>query len=429
MDNKGSEALLRSDVSVIKESLNGNVDLSVSTVNVQRVKELNLPLETVVPPVVDIPYKTADVLAKKSGVNRNTIRYKILAIASLIYMFIQIELSIISSVFVKLGLKSLYRGKFFNQMKSCDLVISCSDENFKEAASLLPSNFYWVLTWWTMLLQRTFEISVAKFIGKPIVLFPNSIGPFKTLVGRFLSKLALNNCRYLLLREPRSYEIAESLKIGSNKLLTSDIALLFKTTKVTDSEGFSHPVIGVCPGIYRYSLSDKMVQKYISDHAIALDLAIEKYGFNVVFSPHYVSNLEYDDLEICKLILAKMKNQDRAKIVVASDVEEFKSILVCMDMLIASKMHPGVMAISGYVPTLSIAYDHKQTGFFEQLGLEDCIIPITETSSEKILGKIDHIWKERDRILALLHKRVPELQEDTLQAVKEAIAPFIKVID
>lgn len=426
MDNKGSEVLLRSDISVIKEVVKDDVFLSVSTVNVEGVKKLNLPLNAALPPTVDIPYKTADSLARKSGITRNTSKYKVFAIASLIYMFIQTLLSVVSAVFIKIGLKPFYRGEIFSHMKNCDLVISCSDENFKEAASLLPSNFYWTLTWWTILFQRTFEISVAKFIGKPIIAFPNSVGPFKTWVGRFLSKLALNNCAYILIREPVSYEIVNSLGIRSRKILTSDTALLFKTKKRI-SENFSHPAIAVCPGIYRYSLSDEKVRNYILDHAKALDAAVERYGFNVFFSPHYVSGLEYDDLEICELILHEMKNKNRSKIIVTNGVEEFKSLLDCMDMIITSKMHPGVMGVSGHVPTLFIAYDHKQTGLFKHLGIEDCTISIVETSCEKILSKVDFIWREREKIRDLLQMRVAELQETVRKAVKEALTPFVHV--
>ena len=427
MDNKGSEVLLRSDVSVIREIMKDDVALFVSTVNVEGVRKLNLPLSGVLTTIVNVPYKTADSLARKSGINRKTVKYKVFSVASLIYLFIQTTLSIVSAVLTKLGLKTFYRSEVFNQMKNCDLVISCSDENFKEAASLLPSNLYWILTWWTMLFQRTFEITVAKNIGKPIVVFPNSIGPFRTWVGRFLSRLALNCCGCVLAREPVSYEIVNSLGIGPRKILTADTALLFKPEKETVSGSYSHPVIAVCPGIYRYSLSDEQVRDYILDHARALDAAIERYGFSVILTPHYVSHLEYDDLEICRLILEKMKNKNHAKIVVAGGVEEFKSLLDQMDMIITSKLHPGVMGVSGHVPTLCIAYDHKQIGLFELLGMEDCIIPIGEASCEKILSKIDHIWRKREKIKASLKTRIPELQESIKKSVKEALSFYDKV--
>jgi colanic acid/amylovoran biosynthesis protein len=341
-------------------------------------------------------------------------------------MFFQTLLAIFSAILTKIGLGALYRGEFFSYMKNCDLVVSCSDENYKEAASLLPTNLSWTITWWTYIFYRTLEISIAKFLNKPIIMFPNSIGPFRTVIGRFMTRLSLNNCSYVLVREPFSYEIVKSLNIGSRIIQTADIALLYKSALST-SESFSHPVLGVCPGVYSSSLTVEQVNKYISEHAAVLDSSIEEHGFDVVLSPHYVSNLEYDDLEICNLIAREMKNKGRVKIVVAENVEDYKSILDQMDMVMVSKMHAGVLAISGYVPTLSLAYDHKQTGLFAQLSMKNCILPITEASRERLAEKIRYIWKDKEHIRDSLRKRVPELQEITVQGVKEALGAFVRI--
>jgi polysaccharide pyruvyl transferase WcaK-like protein len=110
-----------------------------------------------------------------------------------------------------------------------------------------------------------------------------------------------------------------------------------------------------------------------------------------------------------------------ARIVVSNGVEDFKSLLDQMDMVITSKLHPGVMSVSGYVPTLCLAYDHKQTGLFKLLGLENCIVPIMEVSYERLSSKIDYVWKDRERIRALLQTRIPELQNGIREAVKEAL--------
>jgi polysaccharide pyruvyl transferase WcaK-like protein len=215
------------------------------------------------------------------------------------------------------------------------------------------------------------------------------------------------------------------LKIRSRIIQTADIALLYKSP-ISASESFSHPVLGVCPGIYSSSVKVEKVKKYISETAAVLDSAIEEHGFNIVLSPHYVSNLEYDDMEICNLIAGEMKNKERVRIVIAQNVEDYKSILDKMDMVMVSKMHAGVLAISGYVPTLSLAYDHKQTGLFTQLSMMDCVIPITEASYEQLAEKIRYIWKNKERIRESLRKRVPELQEITRQGVKEALEAFVK---
>lgn len=427
MSNKGTQGLLKSDISVIKDTIKSNVAFSVSTTDVEGVRRLNLSLDAVLPPMVDIPYEKADLHARKFGFARASWRYKAFAIACLVCMFIQTILSAISVVFVKVGLKAFYRAEVLKHLKDCNIVISSSDENFKETASLLPLNIYWIVTWWSMLVSRTWEVLIANFLCKPVVMFPNSVGPFRTWIGRFLSRLALNNCCCILVREPISYGIVNSLGIKPPKILTSDTTLLFKPTHDTVVNNPSHPVIGVSAGVYSHSLSEKDVYKYIAAHAKALDGAVEKHGFSVVFLPHYVSGFHYDDLEVCELILRQMKNKNRARIVNADTVDEFKSFLDQMDMVISSKMHPAVLATSGYVPTLCIAYDHKQTGFFERLGMIDCVLHIRNVSYQTLSSNIDYVWSRRDEIRVLLKERVSALQKGVRKAIKHAITPFAEV--
>ena len=427
MSNKGTQGLLKSDISVIRDVAADDVAFSVSTTDTEGVKRLNLSLDAVLPPMVDIPYEKADSFAKKFGYARNNWRYKAFAIGSLIFMFVQAALSVISVVFVKAGLRAFYRGNVLKHVNECNVVISYSDENFKETSSLLPLNVYWIVTWWSMLISRTWEILIAKFLDKPVIIFPNSVGPFRTWIGRFLTRLALHNCVCILVREPISYRIVNSLRIRSPKILTSDTTLLFKSAHNAVFNNPYRPVIGVSAGFYSHSFSEKEVYKYIVAHSKALDKAVEKHGFFVVFLPHYISGFKYDDLEVCERILNQLKNKSRARIVNVDTVEEFKSLLGQMDMVISSKMHPAVLAVSRYVPTLCIAYDHKQTGFFKQLNMIGCILHVHNVSCEMLSSKIDEVWSGRDEIKAVLRRRVPRLQQGVRKAIKQALAPFVEV--
>lgn len=65
MNNKGTQALLKTDVSVIKELVR-NVTISVSTTDEEKVKAL-YPSMAIFPPLIDIPYERADFLPRKQG--------------------------------------------------------------------------------------------------------------------------------------------------------------------------------------------------------------------------------------------------------------------------------------------------------------------------------------------------------------------------
>jgi len=190
---------------------------------------------------------------------------------------------------------------------------------------------------------------------------------------------------------------------------------------------FDHPAIGVSAGIYSNSLSKKEVEKYIDAHAQALDEAIETRGFSVVFLPHYVVGFTTDDLAVSELILHRMRNSHKAKIINASTLDEFRYLLSQTDILISSKMHPAVLAVPSGVPVVCIAYDHKQIGFFDRLELSDCVLPVRDISARNLLSKIEYVWKRREFIRSNLEVSVPMLQMKVEVTATEALSPFVQV--
>ena len=426
MDNKGTQALLLSDIALIREIYNYEVQISVSTSDVEGVKKLAPNLTEVTEPIIDIPYQKADKFAKMVNIDRDTISYKIYALASFFFMFLQAFASFISAIFIKYNIKGIYRHKSIKRIHDSDLIISCSGENFKEGSSMLPFNITWKLSWWSMLFSRTWEILLAKYLGKKVLLFPNSIGPFKTIIGKTLGKLALNNCSIVLVRDPISFDIVKTLKLNSNEILTADTALLFNARNITTFNHNGKPTLGVNPGIYGQSLSKKEVSKYISAHVKALDYGIEKYGFSVILLPHFISGFKQDDMELCNQIANEMRNPEKVNIYHAKDVDDFKSLIDSLNMLISSKMHPAIFAASGFIPVLSIAYDHKQTGFFERLDMSQCVFKIREISDELLIEKIDYVWTNRKKLSQSLKKQIPILQNDIKNNIHNALTSYIK---
>jgi polysaccharide pyruvyl transferase WcaK-like protein len=423
LNNKGTQALLASDFFVINKVVEG-ASVSVSTTDINGVNRLNLPFDMVLPPAVDIPYMKADELVKRFKLERGGYSYRLLVFALLIFMGLQTFFALFSIIFEKIGLKPFYRGALIKKIRESDLVISHSDENFKETASLLPLNPIWTVTWWSMLFSRTLDVMVARAFRKPVVMFPNSVGPFRTGVGVFLSRFSLNRCDYLLIRDPISYKIVDDLKIQSPKILTYDTALLYSSSKNKGETQFAKPTVGVSPGIYSQSLSKAEVENYILSHAKALDALIDKYKVSIVFLPHYISGFSDDDYDVSTSILKKMKNKDRAKIIKTSSVREFKLLLDQMDMVVSSKMHPAVLAATGYVPLVCIAYDHKQTAFFERLNMIDCTLNIRNVTFESLLSIMEKTWNKRAELQVSLKFQIPQWQKNVNSVIKAIVTRY-----
>jgi polysaccharide pyruvyl transferase WcaK-like protein len=87
-------------------------------------------------------------------------------------------------------------------------------------------------------------------------------------------------------------------------------------------------------------------------------------------------------------------------------------------------MHPAVLAVSGHVPTVCIAYDHKQTSFFERLDMADCLLDIRAVSRRTLAAKITHVWTDRARLAASLADRIPTWQTHIKESIRRALSPL-----
>jgi colanic acid/amylovoran biosynthesis protein len=344
-------------------------------------------------------------------------------------MLLQVILSLTSSIIVKVGLNGFYRSETIERFRDSDLIISTADENFKEGSLYFGLTVAWKLAWWTILFSRTWDIIIAKKIfKKPIIVFPNSVGPFRTHLGGSITKTALNNVDFILLREFTSNKFLSDLKVTTPVANTTDVAVLLERNR--DQPKFFAPtlrrqIIGVSPGLYAGSISKEKQMEYLSAHSRVLDQMIEQHGVDVLFLPLEITGMEGDDYSFCRLILQGMKHQEKVKMIKVETAELFKSHLARLDLLISSRMHPLVLASSEMVPTVVVCYDHKQSGFSRQLGLSDCKIDINDFSSEKLLSTTEFVWNNKERIRVHLAGVIPVLQDDVMMKIQKVCLNFL----
>jgi colanic acid/amylovoran biosynthesis protein len=81
-----------------------------------------------------------------------------------------------------------------------------------------------------------------------------------------------------------------------------------------------------------------------------------------------------------------------------------------LDLLVATRMHSAIFALSSGVPTLAIGYLHKSLGIMEMLDVARHVVDIDTISTEQILQAFDTLWAERSDIRRHLNTRIPAMQ-------------------
>jgi polysaccharide pyruvyl transferase WcaK-like protein len=189
LNNKGAYALLKTEISELRR-IYGNPELSFCVSNANFMDSVKRETGSeAFPPLVDIPYERADAKAVLQKKSRHSMAYKLYLIAYTFLSFSQILFALFSMILVRMGLKPIYRQRTHAELAKSDLVVSTADENFKEGASGLPFNILLRVVSLQILLSRLIDTITAKRVyKKPIILFPNSIGPFfrRSAYGRKL---------------------------------------------------------------------------------------------------------------------------------------------------------------------------------------------------------------------------------------------------
>lgn len=265
-------------------------------------------------------------------------------------------------------------------------------------------------------------IIVAKILQKPVAMYAQSIGPFVSGSEKFLAKNIFNKVDVLMTRERITDSILAKLDVTDPVIIPStDAAFSFvspyKATmeKILISKGIQRSRTRVGITVKKCYRDDRQ-NDYEKNIAIFTEFLVKKYNAQVIFVPQCTSTLHNDDDRVvASRIVHRIRNKKGIFVLVDEfDHQQTKSIFENMDFVLATRMHSAIFALTGYVPTMTIAYEHKTLGVMRELKLEKMCIALEDVSSEKLEEIFDQLYNNKHKYISTL---------------KERIAKFIKIAD
>jgi polysaccharide pyruvyl transferase WcaK-like protein len=144
------------------------------------------------------------------------------------------------------------------------------------------------------------------------------------------------------------------------------------------------------------------------------DSCIEKMNATVAFIPHIqAKGLYVNEVEVLKKIIHYMKHRDKARVITSNyTAEEIKAIIGRCDLLVGSRTHAIIAALSQYIPVVALPYHEKFFGIMKMVGQEKYICD--KITTESIMAKIDVVWNRRREIREQLEKEIKYIKELTL---------------
>ena len=171
------------------------------------------------------------------------------------------------------------------------------------------------------------------------------------------------------------------------------------------------------------NVSADIWERYETALADTLGGFARTHDATVVFFPQVIGPSEREDDRVAaRRIIARMGLGAKAILLEEPVPPALMKALYCeIDILIATRMHSAIFALSNGVPTLMIEYLHKVRGLAEMLGLAEWTLSLSEMDASRLAQMLDALWADRKAVHHHLDEIMPGLVRE-VESVSETIA-------
>lgn len=231
-------------------------------------------------------------------------------------------------------------------------------------------------------------VNIAKKNRKPVFTFSVGVGPLQTKFQKWIVKKALNNCIYHSFRDIQSIELCREMGLNKEGALTCDPVFLFKKGKSSDKK-----TIGISILSYYDFLDFNDYEDYISNFALCVEKIRDKYPYFKIT----LFSTEINDYPTVYDVYRRLNNSFNIQYIEFDEVKAMPLIYESMVMLIGTRMHSIILAMTQHVPVIGLSWQSKVNGLFEMYSKDKLLkIGIIKTEQKDILDMIDKIINNYD---------------------------------
>ncbi|MEL4320448.1 polysaccharide pyruvyl transferase family protein [Leifsonia sp. YIM 134122] len=204
-------------------------------------------------------------------------------------------------------------------------------------------------------------LHTAAAAGVPVVLGPQTIGPFTTLLGRRLGVRSLRQASLVMARDSASAEYARSL--GEHvDVVTTDVVFALPVPEI---ERTRDVVLNISGLLWR----ENPHVDSASYRAIVTELyaALRADDRRVTLLAHVLDSSSADNDVPAVREFSETIAPD-AEVVVPADLDDVRRVVASAQLVIGSRMHACLNALSVGTPAIALAYSRKFAPLLADLG-------------------------------------------------------------
>ncbi|WP_312162820.1 polysaccharide pyruvyl transferase family protein [Phenylobacterium sp.] len=254
-------------------------------------------------------------------------------------------------------------------------------------------------------------------IGRtPLVLSPQTIGPFTKFPYRQLAAIPLKRADSVLARDRASLEALRDLAPDANGRLSVDVAFALPYVDRSAERGGDRLRLGVNvsgllfneaeSGRNRFGLSldyAQLMRRFIA-------YAVARPGVEVHLVPHATADAYVwdDDGRVADRLAAEFPSVVRVPNF--TQPSDAKSYISSLDFLVAGRMHACIGAFSSGTPVVPVAYSRKFSGLFGLLAYK-WMIPTSGVDLEGALRYLEDCLDRRQELAADIANGMREVDD------------------
>jgi len=276
------------------------------------------------------------------------------------------------------------------------------------------TDLYGTKRFWYQILSKLIVLAT----GTPLVLAPQTIGPFSSQWSRFVARRIMRHCVAVVTRDRLSTAFVRALDPAIRLVETTDVAFGLQAPAATrPKDGKVHIGMNVSgllfAGGYQRRNDFRLAAHYPDVVRSLISRFAGRQDFQVHLFSHVVIPRKYAGVAEDDYLAADQLASEFGDNVVAEppygSPEETKANIAAMDFFCGSRMHACVAAFSAGVPTVPLAYSRKFKGLFGTLGYET-VVDLRCDDREAVLATVLRAFDERDALRAQIRVANGEAQ-------------------
>lgn len=264
--------------------------------------------------------------------------------------------------------------------------------------------------------QRLLYICLPQYLvlatGCPLILLPQTIGPFNTGWARVMARLVMIHATKIYSRDQESLKLAREM-LGENAghpAYSQDMAFALesqapKTGLPEWAMKGTRPLVGLnvsgllFMGGYNRDNMFGLNGDYQNLMRSLIHWFTREAGVDLVLVSH-VTGWENDAMA-CKELHDELSDACGGRLHLADPDcghREIKWLIGHCDFFLGARMHACIAALSQGVPAIGMAYSRKFAGVFESVEVPELVTDLRDMDSDEVLATIKDLFGRRDTI-------------------------------